>query len=437
MFWNFFKKKNKESKNPAPEVKDNAKPAEKKLTGTQQVQLPISFLQKLIPIGERLNQQELEQLSIYSTTFPAGSVIFNRGSEVESLIYLIKGVAFLESNTGSGQEIDADTMRALYPLSSDKLHHLTAIAKSDVTLIYLPINLIQNHSKHASSLNLPAHLKGNSFIKRFYTLYQQNNFEIPQLPDVALKLRKAFQQDIGIAEAAKIISRDPLIAAKLIQVVNSPIYHPLTPITQCRDAVNRLGLTTTRNLVTAFSIKNMIRIKQPAIKKRLQETWMQSVRISCISHTLARVTGKVDPEEALLAGLLHNIGVLPILMFADSLSEHEYQPGDIDICINEMQNPVGALVLKNWEFPENLKNIPLQTGNWFENYSPKLDLNDVVLLAKFHHEIAKPNRAQLPLISTLPAFQKLEHHPLTSEMSLQVLQDAKQEIAETLKFFMN
>ncbi len=436
MFWNFFKKKNKPSEKPEPKVKNDPKPAENKLVGTQQIQLPHSFFKKLIPVGELLDQQEFEQLPIYSATFPPGSVIFNRGSEVDSLIYLTKGIAFLESNSGSGQEIDADTMRAWYPLSSDKLHHLTAIAKSDVTIIYLPRYLLQIKPQEDSP-KLPAHLTNNRFINRFYKLYQHKSFEIPQLPDVALKLRRAFLQDIGIIEAVKIISLDPVIAARLIQVVNSPIYRPVTPISQCLDAVTRLGLTTTRNLVTAFSMKNLIRIKHPAIKRRAQETWMQSVRISCISHTLARVTGKVDSEEALLAGLLHNIGVLPILMFADSLAENDYELSDIDDCIKEMQGPVGALVLKNWEFPENLKNIPLQTANWFESHSPALDLNDVVLLAKFHYEIAQPNRTQLPLISTLPAFQKLENHPLTPEMSLSVLQDAKQEIAEALKFFMD
>jgi len=91
--------------------------------------------------------------------------------------------------------------------------------------------------------------------------------------------------------------------------------------------------------------------------------------------------------------------------------------------------------LEKWGFPNNLRQIPLQSTNWFTSTTEDLNLNDIVLLAKYHNILASPGKTELPLIITLPAFQKLEKQPLTPQMSLQILHDAKQQIAETMSFF--
>lgn len=286
-----------------------------------------------------------------------------------------------------------------------------------------------------NELKISEHLKDNPFLNRFYQHFIQGELKTPSFPDVALKMRKAIQLDCEIADIVKIVNMDPVIAAKLIQVVNSPLYRPMNPISNCLNAINRLGRKTTRNLVIAFSMKNLIKSEKPLIKKLIQYNWLQSIKVSSISHTLAQLTKKVDPDEALLAGLLHNIGVLPILTFADSLPEGTYQPADIDLCINEIHGQIGSIILEKWEFPDNLKQIPVQSTNWHTNTTEDLNLTDIVLLAKYHTFLTSPGNTELPLIDTLPAFQKLGNQLLTPELSLQILHDAKQQIAETMSFF--
>ena len=286
-----------------------------------------------------------------------------------------------------------------------------------------------------NELKISERLKGNPFGSRFYQHYIHGELKTPSFPDVALKMRKAIQRDCETADIVKIVNMDPVISAKLIQVVNSPFYMPMNPITNCLAAINRLGRKTTRDLVITFSMKNLIKSEKPLIKKLIQDSWLQSVKVSSIASTLAKLTKRADPDEALLAGLLHNIGVLPILTFADSLPEGVYQPADIDLCINEIQGQIGTIILGQWEFPDNLKQIPLLSANWFTNTTEKLNLIDIVLLAKYHNFLASPGSGELPLISILPAFQKLGDQTLTPEMSLQILHDAKQQIADTMSFF--
>lgn len=438
MFWNLLKKPAKSSDNklepkPEPALDNNQFP-------TKNVDLPITFLKTLKPISQLLSENEMQQLQITAADFAPSSIIFNRGTEADSLIYVLEGNVLMEANNGLAHEIVGGSFKALYPLSAGKEHCMTAIARSPVTVIYIPQAVLRMEKPIIgpleSNLNIPEHLKDNSFFNRFYEHLIQGELKTPSFPNVALKLQRAVQKGCDIDEITQIVNLDPVIAAKLIQVVNSPIYRLPHPITNNFNAVNRLGLQTTRNLVTAFSMKNLITCEKPLIKKHIQDTWMQSIKVSSISYILAQLTQKVDPDEALLAGLLHNIGALPILVFADCLPENTYQLIDIDLCINEMQGQIGTMILEKWGFPDRLKQIPLQSTNWFENNNENLSLIDIVLLAKYHHFLNHSSNAKLPLISTLPVFQKLNNQQLTPEMSLQIIQDAQQQITETMKFFM-
>jgi HD-like signal output (HDOD) protein len=441
MFWNTFKKKS--SKQTSSNDKSNFSLADdKKPTTIKNFNIPVPFLKRLLPVAQLLTEQEMQQLQITAASFAPGAIVFNRGTEVDSLIYLVKGHIFMEASNGSELEINADTFKALYPLSAGKLHYFTAIAGSDVTVIHISKTILQQNQGTIAHLNndlsISEHLKNNPFFNHFYQRFIQGELKIPSFPDIALKLRKATQENCGIADIVKIVNMDPVISAKLIQVVNSPIYRPLSPISNCFDAINRLGLTTTRNLVTSFSMNNLVKSKNPLIKKLIRQTWLQSIKVSSISCTLAQLTQTVDPDEALLAGLLHNIGVLPVLTYADSLPEGTYNPEDIDLCINEIHGQIGSVILEKWGFPDNLKQIPLLSADWLASTTENISLNDIVLLAKYHNVLASPGDTKLPLLVSLPAFQKLgNHQPLTAEMSLQILDDAKQQIAETMNFFSN
>ncbi len=437
MFWNIFKKKT--PKQTSSNDKSNFPLAHEKKPTAKNINIPVTFLKRLIPVAQLLTEKEIQQLSITAARFAPGAIVFNRGTEMDSLIYIVKGNIFMEADNGSGLEITANTFKALYPLSAGKLHYFTAIAGSDVTVIYISKTILQPKQHSITPLNnelkVSEQLKNNPFFTRFYQHFIQGDLKTPNFPDIALKLRRAIQQDCGIADIVKIVNMDPVISAKLIQVVNSPIYRPLSPISNCFDAINRLGLTTTRNLVTAFSMNNLIKSNNPLTKKLIQYTWLQSIKVSSISHTLAQLTRKVDPDEALLAGLLHNIGVLPILTFADSLPQGTYQAADIDLCVNEIHGQIGSIILEKWEFPANLRQIPLLSIDWFSSTTEDISLSDIVLLAKYHNFLGSPSSTKLPLLITLPAFQKLENQPLTPEMSLQILDDAKQQITETMNFF--
>jgi len=133
--------------------------------------------------------------------------------------------------------------------------------------------------------------------------------------------------------------------------------------------------------------------------------------------------------------LIHNIGALPIIAHAEGLDSQSYTEQELMETIATLQSQVGEYILASWHFPSNVLKIPKQTNYWYHDLHPTLQLSDIVLLARFHSQLGTPRAQMLPPINTLPAFTKLGEYSLTPDMSLQILQDAKQQIAEALNFF--
>lgn len=427
MLWKFFKKSTRET-HPAVVAEPAAN-----------VQIPLEFLKKLIPIGE-LPNEKLRALPCSLRRFNPGDIIFNRGDQIDSLPFLQEGEIYLETGSGSGYTVDASTFKACYPLSTGSEHTYSAFAKTPAKIIYLPIDTLSRSRTLVNNPlikldDVPAELRGSALFNGICAAYRKDELRVPSLPDVALRLRAALQKEISIGDAVKIVNLDPVISSKLIQVVNSPLYRTLNPAASCHAAVNRLGLKTTQNLVTSISLNNLFRSADKRLHEKAQSIWKQSIHVASLSHTLAAISQRLNPEEALLAGLIHNIGALPIITFAENFDKNAYGMGELDQSIALLQGLLGVSILKKWHFPDNLQQIPLQVSNWYHDGGETLQLSDIVLLAKFHSQLGTAEMHMLPPLNTLPAFHKLGDTALTPDMSLQALHDAKQQIAEALNFF--
>lgn len=430
MFWKFLKKQDEKAGIPKAGI-DGPK-----------AKLPLDFLQRLIPLGE-LTDADLQLLNTSLRNFSPGQIIFNRGESADSLLYLYAGNVFMEAANGNGYMVDEATFKANYPLSTHTEHQFNAIAKSATKIAYLPLSTLQQCSQTVdtnnpliNAKNIPANLVNSKFFKGFCNAFQRDDLQVPSLPDVAIRLRSALQKEsICVADAVKIINLDPVIASKLIQMVNSPFYRSINPINNSHDAITRLGLKTTQNLATSISLRNLFRSSNKLLNARAQQLWKSSIQIASLSYTLASLTKTINPDEALLAGLIHSIGALPIITYAGTLKDDTYTAEELDQTLSVLQGLVGVAILEKWHFPKNLLQLPKQACNWYHDDYPQLEMSDIVLLAKFHAQLGQTTTEKLPPLNTLPAFLKLGDNTLTPDMSLLALQEAKQQIAEALSFF--
>jgi HD-like signal output (HDOD) protein len=401
--------------------------------------ISVDILKELIPIRNFSNEKLLAFATNHlSEVFPAQTTLFKLGDETDSALYLLKGIIILSDDSGKSYEVDAGTAKAKFPLSSGSIHTTTAIAKTDVSILRVSQKIMAGKtalSSPLSALKIPDNLTENRLLQTFSQHYTSEELELPSLPDIALKLRKAMQQDIGIADAVKIIQLDPVISAKLIEVANCALYVSAVPAKSCFAAVSRIGLNATRNLVIGLSINHIFKSNSPLIKKHLDKIWKQSLYISTLSYVLAAVTKQASPEEALLAGLICDIGAVPFLNFAANLPKNYYSEPDIALALPHVKGPIGYKILLDWGFSEEFIKIPVFSEDWYQSSSEELNLTDIVVLSRLHSNIGQADMSEFPAITSIPAASKLKNFSLSPEHSLNLLHEAKQQINDALKAF--
>lgn len=408
--------------------------------------IALETLEQLIPI-RNLSEEELIAFSLEqkSEVCGAGSILFERNETDDFVLYLLEGTVVMETGEGRSYEIIAGTAKARFPLSYGKQHSATAYAKTDVRILRVSDKIMRvptaaQQTIHATidagQVDLPGELKENSLLQAFCQHYGSDELVLPSLPDVAFKIRKALQNEaLSMKEAVKIVQLDPIAAAKLVHVANSPLYLAAKPANTCFEAVKRLGLNATRNLVTGISLKQVFQTKHQYLRQRMQSLWKQSIHVSSLCFVLAKENHWPDPDEALLAGLIADIGIVPFLCFADNFPEQYYDARQLDLAIPFVRGPVGTSLLTQWDFAKELAQIPLLAENWYYDSGAELALSDIVMLSKLHSYIGTPKMAELPPINAIPACSKLKDGILSPEHSLKVLHNAKDQVNQVLKFF--
>lgn len=174
---------------------------------------------------------------------------------------------------------------------------------------------------------------------------------------------------------------------------------------------------------------NIFNTESATIHKKIRELWKHSCKVAAIAYVLAQVNkGQLDPDKALLAGLVHDIGVLPILHYAADFPEiltHKTLLGDL---ISELRGKLGREILKKWEFDQALLSVPEGAEDWQYSHAVKIDYVDVVIVAQIHSQFGDKTRIDSPVLADVPAFQKMSIAKLGPGASVELLHEAQGEI---------
>lgn len=261
---------------------------------------------------------------------------------------------------------------------------------------------------------------------------------IPSLPEVISRIQQAISdKKRGTQQIAKLIQLDPALTARLIQIANSPTYRGAFPIETCQMAITRLGLRTTRNLVTCLVMHNVFNASTAVAHKHIRELWKHSCRVAAIACVVAQINkGLLDPDKALLAGLVHDIGVLPVLSYLSDYPELFKQPDLVEALIARLRGKLGEEILRQWQFDPELSNVPQEAENWHYAGNERLDYVDVVIIAQIHSAFGAETHADLPVLNDLPSFAKTSLSRLGPEASVELLHAAQGEIRDMVQMLL-
>jgi len=269
-----------------------------------------------------------------------------------------------------------------------------------------------------------------------YADLRNNKLVLPSLPDVAVRIRKLIDEGSDIRVVARAVVADPSIAAKLIRAANSVLYRGTSLCNTPSAAIIRLGLRTTRQLIMSFTIRELFKVQNPTLRQLMDEVWRHSVDVAALCYVLAKHTANLNPEEALLAGLLHDIGMIPIISYAEKYPRVATDPAQLQEAAKELRGEIGGVILKKWNFPEEITMAARKGWDFSRPSSSLPDYCDLVIAAKLHSFIGTPKAKDLPAFEDIPALHVLGLDRGGPASSLKILEEAKEQIAEARSLVM-
>jgi HD-like signal output (HDOD) protein len=230
---------------------------------------------------------------------------------------------------------------------------------------------------------------------------------LPTLPEVAMQIRKAAEDpEISVSTLSKVIGRDTALSARLIKVVNSPLLRAAQEVTDLHTAITRLGINYSSNLAIGLVMEQIFHARSEVVEQKMREVWRKSLEIAGVSYALCRRYTQLKPDQAALGGLVHQIGVLPILTYAEDHYELLSDPVSLNHVIESIHPVIGERLLRSWDFPEHLSKVPTSFQD-FTRVSKSADYIDLVQIATVHiHQGTAHPYSQIDM-STLPAFHQL------------------------------
>lgn len=265
--------------------------------------------------------------------------------------------------------------------------------------------------------------------QKIHQAHKKGQLIIPSLPELAYKIREAINSNTQTAaQISRLIQLDPGLAARLLQIANSAAYAGSVPSSDCQQAIMRLGMKVTRDLVTCMVTHNVFNTTNPVIKPYLVQLWKHSAHVAAISYVLADITPGLNSDKALLAGLVHDIGVLPVLYYAADIPHFTGNKELIEQASVRLRAPLGRNILQSWQFDEDLLSIPEQAENWLRDTGKQVDYCDVVIVAQILSFSGTSCQSRVPELVQVPAFHKLTISKLGKDAATEVLEEARDDI---------
>ncbi len=224
---------------------------------------------------------------------------------------------------------------------------------------------------------------------------------LPTLPEIALRVREVAEDaNATIPQLSQIITQDPALSARIIKVTNSPLIRTNSPVTDLGTAISRLGINFTSNLAIGLAMAQIFQATHDIIDKRMRECWARAMEIASSAQVLARHFTKLQPDQAMLAGLVHQIGMLPVLAYAENHSDLLNDSFSLDLVLEKLHPSLGGYILRSWEFSPDLVSVPKEYLN-LQHQADSVDYCDLIQVATLQsydgsdHPLARIKRSEL------------------------------------------
>jgi HD-like signal output (HDOD) protein len=240
-----------------------------------------------------------------------------------------------------------------------------------------------------------------TFVQALASELSGGKIELPGFPHIVMRVQKVLgDENADAARIVKVLGSEPVLASQVVRMANSAALNPVgARVTDVRAAVARVGLDTVRSATIAFALRAL---RDAPLLKGLEAPlgvlWRRGVLVASLSCVIARRLTTVNPDTALLAGLLQGVGRLYILTRASGhrtlfTDQDNYQAIEQDWHLS-----IAAALLENWGIADEIVQAVHESENFERDTRRPLGLTDVLIVGAIlaeHHNQPQVLQAQV------------------------------------------
>ena len=235
--------------------------------------------------------------------------------------------------------------------------------------------------------------------------------DLPSFPEVAARARKALANEfVEIEDVVRIISAEPALAARLLQLANSAALNSSgRRIADLRQALSRIGFNMARSATIAFAMSQLRRAEAyKGLEQPLDELWQWSAHVAAVSHVVAKRFTRVNADTALLGGVLHGIGKLYLLTRAARFPTVLADPATYQRIVAEWHGRIAQAILRNWEIADEVVTAVVACENLDREHEGTTDLTDVLSVGGALAALGPSPVAEQMLFLGIPAARRMK-----------------------------
>ena len=195
--------------------------------------------------------------------------------------------------------------------------------------------------------------------KEILANFKSGKIDAPVMPQVVREVQSMMKQSMSsVEDIAGVVEKDPVMSLRLIAVANCPVYRGVQKIESLKQAIPRIGLKETYNIIVAISVKSLYETKRAHFRNLMHELWLHSLACAYGAKLIAVELKLDEPERYFLMALIHDIGKTLLLKAFSNVSQSATLNIDmVKANLQEAHLSLGAGLLRRWGFSEDFINV--------------------------------------------------------------------------------
>ena len=268
-----------------------------------------------------------------------------------------------------------------------------------------------------------------AFVRSLANELSSGRIDLPSFPEIAVRVRRVLSDpNSTVDQVVRVVSSEPALGARILKMSNSAsLNRSGKPITTLRGAINRMGYNIVRSAAISFAMAQIrASNKLAGLEHYLTDLWETCTRVAAFAFVLARTCTRINPDEAMLTGMMHGIGKLYVLTRALDHPDLFQDAAALNEIIAGWHAVIGKAILENWEFADFMSQAVGEQADLERDDDCPPDMRDVLAMAIVMASHANDLPGLEAALAGLPAARRLG---LNQERSLTIVRDSGAEIS--------